>query len=139
MNLRDLIAKFVKFGVVGASGVVVDEGILWLLNSGLGAPALLSKTVGFVCAATSNYFLNRIWTFRSQEKRVGVEYVKFFGVSVVGLGINLLTLHLLMRAFPDWDGGWRLLILNLGAIAVGTLWNFFGNLMFTFRTKEKTS
>ena len=104
----------------------------------MGLPTLWSKAIGFACAATSNYFLNRVWTFRSQEKQVGKEYMKFFGVSLIGLAINLLTLHILTSLIPAWDSGLRLLVLNLGAIAMGTLWNFFGNLLFTFRSASTT-
>lgn len=131
----DVVAKFIKFGLVGASGMVVDYGVLALCKEVLGLPALWSNTISFTVAATSNYFLNRIWTFRSKEEQVGVEYTKFFIVSLVGLGISTLTLWILGLLLPEWNDDWRFYLLKFVAIVITTIWNFFGNMMFTFRQK----
>ena len=137
MEFRSLIAKFVKFGIVGASGFVIHGGLLFLLRDVVGINEFVANTIGFVAAATSNYFLNRWWTFRSQEEQMGVEYLKFFLVSVIGLGINSGTLWLLSQLMPEWcgQGDWRFYILWVVAVGVTTLWNFFGNMLFTFKQK----
>ena len=136
MDIKGLIAKFVKFGVVGASGMVVDFGVLILMRDIVGLPDLWANTISFTAAATSNYFLNRIWTFRSKEKQVGVEYIKFILVSVIGLGVNNGSLWLLSRLLPSWAEDWRFYILWAFAVGITTIWNFFGNLLFTFRNKQ---
>ena len=138
MDLRTLIVRFLKFGVVGASGFVIHGGILYLLRDVAGINQFVANIIGFVAAASSNYFLNRWWTFRSNEKRVAVEYLKFFLVSVVGLGINSGSLWLLSRLFPAWaaEGEPRFYILWIVAVGITTLWNFFGNMLFTFKTKH---
>ena len=136
MELKPLILKFVKFGVVGASGMVVHGGVLYLMKEVAGLNPFVANTIGFVTAATTNYILNRIWTFRSREKQVGVEYVKFILVSVVGLGINNGTLWLMGKLLPSWGADWRFYILWVIAVGVTTLWNFFGNMLFTFRQKN---
>ena len=134
---NDLILKFIKFGIVGASGMVVDYGVLIFCREVLGLGNIIANTISFTAAATSNYFLNRHWTFRSTEEQVSVEYAKFFGVSLVGLGISNLTLWLLGMWMPEWNADWRFYILKFIAIVVTTLWNFFGNMLFTFRQKAK--
>ena len=138
MEWRPLILKFVKFGVVGASGFVIHGGLLYLLRDVVGINQFVANIIGFVAAASSNYFLNRWWTFRSHEKQMGVEYLKFFLVSVVGLGINSGTLWLLSRLLPAWaaEGDWRFYILWIVAVGVTMLWNFFGNMLFTFKQKK---
>ncbi len=139
-----IILKFLKFGVVGASGMVVDFGILYLMRDVVGLPDLWANTISFTAAATSNYFLNRIWTFRSHERQVGVEYLKFLAVSIVGLAINNGILLLSRHLWPDLYGGTLTLLgfnidifylFKLLAIAVTTLWNFVGNMLFTFRQR----
>lgn len=146
-GLKALAVKFLKFGIVGFSGMIVDFAFLALFIEVFQWPDLLANAGSFALAATSNYYLNRIWTFRSQEKKVGKEYLKFFAVSVIGLGISTLTLYLLELALPSWKAqtgnGFHLIIfikyfyvLKLIAIAVTTLWNFFGNLLFTFKTTD---
>ena len=135
MELRPLILKFLKFGIVGASGMVVHFGVLYLCKEIIGLNPFVANTIGFIIAATTNYILNRIWTFRSHEKQIGVEYLKFILVSVIGLGINNGTLWLTGRLLPAWNDDWRFYILWIFAVGVTTLWNFFGNMLFTFKQK----
>ena len=142
MDIKDLITKFLKFGIVGASGMVVDFGVLYLMRDVVGLPDLWANTISFTAAATSNYFLNRIWTFRSHERQVGVEYLKFLAVSIVGLGINNGVLFLSSLLWPEAYAGTLTVagisidifyLFKLLAIAITTLWNFFGNMLFTFK------
>jgi len=49
-------------------------------------------------------------------------------VSAIGLGINSLTLYLLTDKLK-----WNFYLSKIFAIGVATLWNFFANLMFTFK------
>lgn len=136
MELRTTLLKFLKFGVVGASGMVVHFGVLYILRDVAQINQFVANTIGFITAATTNYILNRVWTFRSREKQVGLEYLKFILVSVIGLGINNGTLWLMGKLFPDWNADWRFYILWVIAVGVTTLWNFFGNMLFTFREKK---
>ena len=122
------ILKFLKFGVVGFSGVFVDFGITWLFKEKVKLNKYLSNAIGFVCAATSNYILNRIWTFESENAEIATEYGKFMLVSVIGLGINSLTLYILTDKFK-----WNFYLSKIFAIGMATLWNFFANLLFTFK------
>ncbi|MBP5541603.1 MAG: GtrA family protein [Bacteroidales bacterium] len=136
-RLKDLFWKFVKFGVVGASGMVVHFAVLYLMREVVGLNDFVANTIGFIAAATSNYILNRIWTFRSKEKQVGVEYVKFILVSLVGLGVNNGSLWLMRHLLPEWAADWRFYLLWAVAVGITTLWNFFGNLLFTFRKTRR--
>lgn len=136
MEFHPLITKFIKFGIVGASGMVVHFGVLYLFKEVIGLNPFLANTIGFVTAATTNYILNRIWTFRSQEKQVAVEYLKFILVSVIGLGVNNGTMWITGKLLPDWFNDWRFYLIWVFAVGVTTLWNFFGNMLFTFRKKQ---
>lgn len=137
MDLKPLIVKFLKFGIVGASGMVVHFAVLYFFRETVGLNDFVANTLGFVTAATTNYILNRIWTFRSHEKQVTVEYLKFILVSVIGLGINNGTLWLGGKLLPDWNLDWRFYILWVIAVGVTTLWNFFGNMLFTFKNSKQ--
>lgn len=130
------IRRFVKFGIVGVSGTLIDFSITWLCRDILGLPDLIANAIGFVVAATTNYILNRIWTWHSTEKNVGVEYLKFFAVSVIGLLLNTLILYLL-KGFDLFDSPdlnfWSA---KVGATLIVMLWNFFANNFFTFKKKS---
>lgn len=136
---RQLILKFIKFGIVGASGMVVHGGILYLLRDVAHINQYVANTFGFISAATTNYFLNRLWTFRSQDRQVGIEYLKFFLISLIGLGINNGTLWFGSRLLPSWskEGDWKFYILWVFAVGVTTLWNFTANYLYTFRRATK--
>ena len=122
-----LISKFLKFGIVGCSGMIIDLGITYLCKEILRINKFISNGIGFILAATSNYFLNRIWTFNSQSEEIGVQYIQFMIVSSIGLAINSLSLYFFNEKLK-----WNFYLSKLVAIAITTIWNFFGNLLFTF-------
>ena len=142
MELRPLITRFIKFGIVGASGAVIDFGLTALCKGIFGVPELLANAIGFTLAATSNYFLNRVWTWRSKDKDVGTEYVKFFAVSLIGLGLNSLIVFLLkdisiVPRFVETTLDWDFWVAKIIATAVVTMWNFVANNFFTFRQRKE--
>lgn len=123
----ELIGQFLKFGVVGLLGTVIDFLFTWLCKEKLKWNKFLANSIGFMLAATSNYILNRIWTFESDNPEVGREYFSFFIVSVIGLGLNNLILYLLHE-----KGKMNFYLAKAFAIALVTLWNFVANYFFTF-------
>ncbi|MFZ4741439.1 MAG: GtrA family protein [Bacteroidales bacterium] len=124
---RELIFKFLKFGIVGASGVIIDFGFTYLCKEIFKIQKYLANAIGFTIAASSNYVFNRIWTFHSLNPEIGLEYSKFLFISLIGLGINTLILWMLVSKFNK-----NFYVSKLFAIAVVTVWNFFINLIFTF-------
>jgi len=124
---KDLVFKFVKFGVVGASGMAVDFGFTYLSKEILKIQKYIANAIGFILAATSNYFLNRWWTFQSHNPHIGLEYSKFLVISLLGLGINTFVIWLLVNKYNR-----NFYISKLFAIGVVTLWNFIFNMIFTF-------
>jgi putative flippase GtrA len=121
------IWKFIKFGLVGFSGLFVDFGFTYVLKEWLKVPKYLANAIGFSIAATSNYFLNRIWTFHSHNPEIMMEYSQFFAISLIGLIINTIVLWILVSKFNK-----HFYLSKLLAIAVVTLWNFFANYYITF-------
>ena len=123
----ELIDKILKFGVVGMSGFIIDFGLTYLMKEKAHWHKYFASGLAFSIAATSNYFLNRIWTFQSHNKEVLVEYTKFIGVSVVGLLISLAILWVMH--------GWKekhFYLSKLTAVFVVMFWNFIVNYLFTF-------
>jgi len=125
-----LILKFIKYCVVGFSGMLVDFGITWLLKEKLQFNKYVANTIGFISAATSNYVLNRIWTFESQSNKIMTEYTSFFIIALVGLGLNNLILMLLNDKLKM-----NFYLSKLIAILIVTLWNFIMNFLFTFAAR----
>ncbi|WP_158932061.1 GtrA family protein [Acidisphaera sp. S103] len=57
-----MAVQFMRFGVVGLAGLVVDTATVYGLRHSLGLYG--AGLVAYVFAATGNWVLNRIWTFR---------------------------------------------------------------------------
>lgn len=124
---KGFFLKFLKFGAVGFSGVFVNFGVTWFFKEICKLNKYLSNILGFIFAATSNYLLNRYWTFQSTNPQMGAEFAKYFLISVVGLGIDTLTVYLLNGKLK-----WNFYLSKVFAVGAAMLWNFFGNLLFTF-------
>lgn len=127
MLADSFVLKFLRFGVVGFSGLFVDFGITWLLKELARWQKYLSNAIGFMAAASSNYMLNRWWTFQSTNPNVVIEYTGFIFIAVLGLVINTLILWILVSRVRM-----NFYLSKVFATAVVMLWNFVANLVFTF-------
>ena len=123
----EILLKFMKFGAVGISGLFVDFGVTFLCKEIIKIQKYISNAIGFTMAASTNYLLNRIWTFQSHDPGIALEFSKFFIVSLIGLGINTLILWLLVS-----KSRMNFYLSKLFAIAVVMIWNFLANLLYTF-------
>jgi len=124
---QDVLTKFWKFGAVGALGVLIDFSFTWLFKEQLKVQKYVANSIGFTFGATSNYFLNRWWTFHSNNPELAMEYSRFLLVSVMGLGMNTVIIWFLVSKRKR-----NFYTSKLFAMGLVTFWNFFVNLMFTF-------
>jgi putative flippase GtrA len=119
-----------KFCAVGAVGYVINLGVYTaLLHAGL--HYLLAATGSFLVAVTSNYLLNRWWTFHDRRAGVAAQGMRFFVVSLASLGANLLVLHVLVTL------GVGKLVAQAVAIVLVTPLNFIGNKLWSFRRRPE--
>ena len=119
--------KFFKFGIVGFLGIFVDFGITFICKEWFKIPKYVANTIGFTLAATGNYFLNRVWTFHSENPHIMLEFGQFFSISIVGLLLNTLVLYVFVAKYKK-----NFYLSKLFAIAAVTFWNFFANYWITF-------
>jgi putative flippase GtrA len=115
-----------KFCAVGAVGYGINLAVYAaLLHAGF--HYLLAATGSFLVAVTSNYILNRHWTFRDRRAGIAAQGMRFFVVSLASLGANLLVLHALISF------GAGKLVGQAIAIVLVTPLNFVGNKLWSFR------
>jgi dolichol-phosphate mannosyltransferase len=117
-----------KFGVVGASGYVVNLLVFAGLTQGLEVHHVPGAVGAFCVAVSSNFFWNRHWTFEAREGHAGFQAARFFTVSIAGLGVNLVVLAVLVDV-----AGVPELPAQALAVAVAMPVNFIGNKLWTFR------
>jgi putative flippase GtrA len=127
-SLPPIILKFFRFAVVGASGLVIDFGLTYLCKERFKLNKYFANGIGFFVAATSNFFINRSWTFANADPDVGAQYIKFILFSMIGLFINSLIVWLLNDRLKK-----NFYLSKAIATGIVTLWNFFSNFFFTFQ------
>ncbi len=125
------ITRLVKFILVGASGICVNEGVLYLLTEYAGMFYLLSSVFATQSAILNNFTWNHLWTFRDRRtnnESILIRLGKFELVSIGGNLTNILVLYLAVSFL-----GMHYLAANLIGIAAGFAVNFVGNNIWTWR------
>jgi dolichol-phosphate mannosyltransferase len=138
-KLRLPLTRFIRFGLVGLSGVFVDMVVFYLLSdpSTLAMGVTRSKIIAAEFAIINNFLWNDLWTFRDISsrqkgwKKLVKRFLKFNTICLMGLILNVLILNVLFNVF-----GINRYVANLLAIAAVTLWNFWINLKLSWRTTE---
>lgn len=130
------IERFIRFAMVGASGVVIDMGLLYLLSDPhtLAWGLTRSKLIASEMAIINNFLWNDAWTFgdlvkdQSAMRAKLVRFVKFQLICSTGLLLNTLLLNLQFNYL-----GMNRYVANAVAIGVVTGWNFWLNLKLSWR------
>jgi putative flippase GtrA len=118
--------QLIRFCVVGVSGVAVNMAVFTLLTHRWDIHHIAAATVSFVVAWTSNFLLNKHWTFRSHDRSIVLQGARNLTVSLVALGLNLVILEILQRRMSE-------VMAQLIAIAAVTPVNFLLNRRWSFR------
>jgi putative flippase GtrA len=124
---ESIILKFLKFGVVGFSGIFIDFGVTWLLKERFKIHKYFANSCGFLLATVSNYLLNRYWTFESHDPKAFEQFGKFFAIALVGLLFSNLIIYTLNDKLKI-----NFYLSKVFAIVAVSLWNFFANYIYTF-------
>lgn len=119
-------ARLLRFGLVGASGVLVNLGLLYLLVHHTSLHYALAAVVAIEASILSNFLGNRHWTWRDRATTWHA-LAAFHGVSLVGMAIQWVTLVASVELF-----GIHYLIGSLAGIGIATTWNFVAHHHFTF-------
>ena len=124
---------FIKFAIVGATGVAVNLGSFTLLLAA-GLNRYIASPIAIEVSIISNFLLNNMWTFRWRQNQstVQVKGLKFNVVSIVSLVISYGTFVALSIAFPNVSPQFHQLV----GIVPATFVNYFLNSYWTFPHAE---
>ena len=115
-------SRALMFGLVGASGVVINVGLAWvILAAWPTATFALAQFIGAVIAMTSNYLINNEITYRDRRKHgwaLAVGYLKFCALCSVGLAANVAV-----GAMVHQLTGWKVAA-SISGTVFGALWNY---------------
>ena len=126
------LTELVKFCVVGVLGMIVDLAAVIALKETWQLDTRLCAVFGFIVAVTSNFFLNRKYTFkRARELPLIFSYATYIGANLAGLAVRMLTIQALI-AVAGMDQGRNYVFTNFVGILLATLVNFVGAKFFAF-------
>jgi putative flippase GtrA len=126
----DVAAQFIRFGVVGLSGLIIDTATVYGLRHTLGLYG--AGLVAYLVAATGNWILNRIWTFRGQGTgSVHRQWAMFMVANLAGFVLNR-GVYVLMVTFIAAAAEQPVIATAFGAVA-GLLVNFSLSRRIVFR------
>jgi putative flippase GtrA len=152
--------RFLRFAVVGATGAVIDLGIVFLLQQTIlpptrGLTAGLASVIAATCAVLSNFFWTRYWVYpESRSRSMRRQLAMFTTVSVIGLFFRFVwvvftafqigeivtpmlepVIHAISGSFvinEHTEGRIGTITAQLIAMVVVMLWNFFANRHWTY-------
>jgi dolichol-phosphate mannosyltransferase len=131
------IGRFIRFIMVGFSGLVVDMGCLYLLFDVLGLGLTRSAIFAAELGIINNFLWNDLWTFRDvskhqrQRRQVLKRLAKFNIICLMGLILKVLLLNVLFNGLHL-----NAYLANFLAIMAVTIWNFWINLKLSWRVTE---
>ena len=105
--MREMLPQFLRFGVVGTVGFLVDSAML-LTMMALGLGPYGGRVVSYLAAASTTFALNRAWTFRSaaRDAPMAAQWGRFVALNLVGFAANygtyaaLIATVQLVAAYP---------------------------------------
>jgi dolichol-phosphate mannosyltransferase len=134
----DGLGRFVRFALVGLSGVFVDMPIFWALTSVAHVRDLVAILPAYAAATVWNFTLHDTWTFRDRREKTRratlIRLGKFGLVSLIPLVYRLATYYPLTRVSDV-----QKMTAYAIAIVVGMAWNFGVNFLWTWRKRSRES
>ena len=130
--MRKIIEQFLRFGVVGTVGFLVDSAVL-LSMMALGLGPYGGRVVSYLAAASTTFALNRAWTFRDagRDRPVATQWGRFILLNLVGFAVNYGTYAALIATSP-LVAEYPVLGVAAGSVA-GMFINFGLSRRFVFR------
>lgn len=127
---RILLKEVTAFGAIGAVALVIDVGIFtWLAPHG----ALKAKAISTVVSTTFAYFGNRHLSFSHRARTgLGRETSYFFAINLITLIFSELIIGFFVYVLGYAHGSRTVFFVNLGTIALGTLFRFWSYKRFVF-------
>jgi dolichol-phosphate mannosyltransferase len=128
---EDLWRKAIKFGLVGISGIGVNEGLLFLLTDTVGLSEYISPIPSIEASIITNFMLNDYWTFSDRREGSWLRRLAKFNLTMAagaGITYGVYSLIISLTSIPY-------LIAMLLGIVVGFVWNFTLSFIWTWRKR----
>ncbi|WED24245.1 GtrA family protein [Vibrio sp. JC009] len=130
-------SHFFRFAIVGGVGFVVDSAVFAILFYLLGIPVFYARILSFICAATSTWMGNRLFTFGSRDGNLFQQWLRFFTSACISAIPNFTLFSGIIFVFGE-QGLIPYIALVFGTLA-GMFSNFFLAKKWVFARKNDAS
>lgn len=120
--------QLVRFALVGASGYVVNLVVFALAVHVAGVDYKVAAVLAFLVSVTSNFVLNRRFTFDARGGHAGFQAARFLTVSVVAFAVSYAVLLVLVEGVHVPE-----VAAQAVAIVTATPLSFLGQKLWSFR------
>jgi dolichol-phosphate mannosyltransferase len=130
-----LLFESSRFVTVGISGLIVNFLVSYMLTHNLffNLWYVQATIIGFICSVTSNFLLNKIWTFQDRNfsaRRFFLQYGMFAGIASISGALQIVLVYLLVE-YTGHQYAFSLLL----AILIASASNFILNKKWTFKKR----
>ena len=121
---------FIKYCIVGSSGVLVYLGAYYFLTRFLNVSLFLSSPIAIEISIITNFLLNNFWTFKNRQvnRSLSSRFLAFHVVAGCSGIINYLCFLVIVYVLIIND-----ILAVLFGIGAGIVFNYAGNSLWTFR------
>ena len=138
---RILSRRFLKFGTVGVSGIVVNQGVLYVaheylfhlpqaINSVDWVKLNLSLALAIFFATLNNFIWNRMWTWADRKHQHHSSFLAQFGQYPLACWLSIVLQAILTNLLAPRL--YSIYLANMVAIVLTSILNFLLNDIWTF-------
>jgi len=132
--------RFIKFGTVGASGVLVNLGVLYVCQEfvfrGIASHDMrlnVSLAAAIFFATLNNFYWNRAWTWSDRTRHPDKHLLLHFGQYALAVWVGIAVQVVLTKLLVVYL---YYLFANALAIVIASVFNFLVNNFWTFRSHK---
>lgn len=136
---KDGLVRFIKFGIVGGSGVFVNQGVFALLTELLKQSVSIASPIAILFAIVTNFILNYHWTWGDRKSGEMGHILKGFSKFFLSSAGTALLFNYLPLLFMVNTLGWNKHLSNIIGIGIASVANFLISHFWTFAHKKTDS
>jgi len=125
-SFTDLV--FLRFIAVGLTGVLINFLSTFVFKEIFGFYKYLANSSAYLLAISTNFVLNRVWTFHATEVIWVSQAIRFLPVALTALCIN----HIVVYFFHGYLKS-NFYLSKIYAVGIVFGWNYIMHSSFTFQ------
>lgn len=124
--VRLLRSRFLKYGLVGCTGLIVDMGIFYVLHEMFEVNYIVTNIISSTFGVINNFMLNSLITFKVKDKLL-IRFASFYLIALVGMALSSGLLVLMIDGLK-MDS----MLAKMISVLIVALFQYFLNKKLTF-------